>query len=186
MHVVILDGDASYPPNSGKRLRTLNLMLPLAARHRLTYLARGGEDPEEDRQASEFLCNHRIEPRIVCAPLARKNGPAFYARLAANLLSPLPYSVAAHKGAALREALRNYSASHKVDVWQFEWSASLDLLPVPAARLLVAHNVDTLIWQRYHEAEKSPLKRWYIRQQWRKFDAFERRAFRAATRVVAV
>ncbi len=42
MNVVVLDGDVSYPPTSGKRLRTLSLMLPLARRHRLTYLARGG------------------------------------------------------------------------------------------------------------------------------------------------
>jgi glycosyltransferase involved in cell wall biosynthesis len=30
------------------------------------------------------------------------------------------------------------------------------------------------------------LKRWYIKRQWRKFESFERRAFAAATRVVAV
>ncbi len=43
-----------------------------------------------------------------------------------------------------------------------------------------------MIWQRYHETETALLKRWYIKQQWRKFERFERRAFAAATRVVAV
>ena len=46
--------------------------------------------------------------------------------------------------------------------------------------------MESLIWQRYHEAEDDLLKRWYIKQQWRKFERFERRAFAAATRVVAV
>ena len=32
MHAVIIDGDVSYPPTSGKRLRTLHLMLRLAKR----------------------------------------------------------------------------------------------------------------------------------------------------------
>ena len=41
MNVVIVDGDVSYPPTSGKRLRTLNLMLPLAGKHKITYVARG-------------------------------------------------------------------------------------------------------------------------------------------------
>ena len=30
MHVTIIDPDAPYPPTSGKRLRSLNLLLPLA------------------------------------------------------------------------------------------------------------------------------------------------------------
>ncbi len=54
------------------------------------------------------------------------------------------------------------------------------------SKVLIAHNVESLIWQRYHEAEGNLLKRWYIKQQWRKFERFERRAFTAATQVVAV
>jgi len=50
----------------------------------------------------------------------------------------------------------------------------------------MAHNVESLIWQRYYESETAPLSRWYIKQQWRKFERFERRAFAAASRVVAV
>ena len=42
MNVVVIDAAVSYPPTSGKRLRTLNLMLPPARRHRITYLA--GDD----------------------------------------------------------------------------------------------------------------------------------------------
>jgi glycosyltransferase involved in cell wall biosynthesis len=49
-----------------------------------------------------------------------------------------------------------------------------------------AHNVETLIWQRYHETEGRRLRRWYVKRQWRKFERFERRVFGAATRVVAV
>jgi glycosyltransferase involved in cell wall biosynthesis len=186
MHVVILDGDVSYPPTSGKRLRTLHLMLPLAGKHRITYLARGGDNPEEDRQAIAFLSERGIEPIIVPAPLPPKNGAAFHARLAANLFSTLPYSVVAHRGTGMGAAVREFAAAHAVDVWQVEWSAYLDMVDARSKRLLVAHNVDTLIWQRYHEAERGALKRWYIRRQWRKFEAFERQAFGAATRVVAV
>jgi glycosyltransferase involved in cell wall biosynthesis len=50
----------------------------------------------------------------------------------------------------------------------------------------MAHNVESLIWQRYAATEANPLKRWYIQQQGRKFVRFERRAFAAATRTVAV
>ena len=55
-----------------------------------------------------------------------------------------------------------------------------------ARKVLIAHNVDSLIWQRYYETERSPLKRWYVRGQWRKFERYERRTFADADRVVTV
>src|SRR5262249_59210936 len=97
MNVVIIDGDVSYPPNSGKRLRTLNLMRPLAARHRLTYIARGEGNADANRRAIAHLASHNIAARIIDSPLPRKKGLPFYLRLAANLLSPLPYAVASHR-----------------------------------------------------------------------------------------
>src|SRR5947209_4784669 len=97
MHVVIVDGDVSYPATSGKRLRTLHLMLRLARRHQITYIGRCQGPAAEARPALEFLRAHRIEPILVDDPLPRKTGPLFYGRLAANLLSPWPYSVAIHQ-----------------------------------------------------------------------------------------
>ena len=44
-----------------------------------------------------------------------KRGLRFYARLAANLLSPLPYSVAAHTSRALCAAVQAYAAQYRVD-----------------------------------------------------------------------
>lgn len=188
MKAVIVDGDISYPPTSGKRLRTLHLMLRLARRHQITYLCRGEANSAEARQAVEYLGDNGIETLVVDHPLARKSGPLFYARLAANVFSPLPYSVATHTSSAMRRAAGAYAARHPVDIWQLEWTAYLTALAdVPDPRtVLVAHNVDTLIWQRYYETEPRRLKRWYIKQQWRKFARFERWAFSAATRVVAV
>jgi glycosyltransferase involved in cell wall biosynthesis len=187
MKAVIVDGDVSYPATSGKRLRTLNLMLRLARRHHVTYLARGQGDPAEMRQAREYLGDHGIHPVIVDDPLPKKSGPAFYLRLAANLLSTLPYSVASHVRPRMRAAVAAHAAARPVDVWQFEFFPYLRALPDPSARkVLVAHNVESLLWQRYHESESRPLHRWYIKGQWRKYERAERRGFAEATRVVAV
>lgn len=188
MHVVIVDGDLSYPATSGKRLRTLHLMLPLARRHRLTYIARGSGREEESQKARIFLGDQGIETIVVDDPLPRKSGPVFYARLAANLLSSFPYSAASHQSSAMTKAVEDYAAKYAVDLWQFEWTPYVGTvrgLPAPR-KLVVAHNVDSLIWQRYYESEDQPLKRWYVWQQWRKFESFERRVFAEATRVVTV
>ncbi len=187
MNAVIVDGDAAYPPSNGKRLRTLNLMLRLARRHRVAYIARCHDGPDAIRQARDFLGDHGVEAVLVDHPVPRKKGPAFYARLAANLLSPLPYSVASFDSPLLRRAVREHEESRRVDVWQFEWSPFLDMVrPGGAPRVLIAHNVDALIWRRYHETERRLLRRWYIRGQWRKFERFERRVFAKADRVVTV
>ena len=145
MNAVIVDGDAAYPPSSGKRLRTLNLMLRLARRHRITYIARCHDGPEAAKRAAEFLGDHGIEAVLVEHPLPRKRGPAFYARLAANLFSPLPYSVASHDSPPLRAAVQEHEARRPVDVWQFEWTPFLGLLRAARRRprrVLMAHNVD--------------------------------------------
>jgi glycosyltransferase involved in cell wall biosynthesis len=187
MNAVIIDGDLSYPPNSGKRLRTLNLMVRLARRHRVTYIARGQAGAEAD-EARAFLGDHGIEAVVVDEPLPRKSGPLFYARLAANLLSPVPYSVATHNSPRMREAARTHAARHKVDLFQLEWSAYAGTLrDVPDARtVVVAHNVEAVIWRRYYETERSFLQRRFIKNQWKKWRRFETRVFQQAGRVVAV
>jgi glycosyltransferase involved in cell wall biosynthesis len=188
LHVVIVDEELPYPPTSGKRIRTLNLLLRLADRHRLTYLCRRNADPEEARAAAAFLNGHGVETVVVDRAVPPKSGPLFYARLAANLLSPLPYSVASHASRALRRAAADYAVHHRVDLWQCEWTPYAEALRglAGARRLVVAHNVESLIWQRYHETEANPLKRWYVGRQWRKFERFERRTYAAADCTVAV
>jgi polysaccharide biosynthesis protein PslH len=189
LHVTVLDPDAPYPPTSGKRLRSLHLLLPLARRHRVTYIFRG--EPHR-RSETKAACDHLhaagVTPLAVEQPLPTKGGPLFGLRLAANLFSPLPYSVASHLGGPLREAVRRHAAAGRVDLWHLEWAGCFDLLPpAPGGPVVVdSHNVDTLIWRRYHETETRRLHRLYLRAQWRKFERFERRVFRSATRVVTV
>ena len=105
LHVAIVDEELPYPATSGKRIRTLNLLLRLAPKHRLTYLCHRNADPSEAREAARYLQRHGIATIVVDRPVPPKSGPLFYGRLAANLFSPLPYTVATHDSPQLREAL---------------------------------------------------------------------------------
>src|SRR5262249_58373043 len=129
-----------------------------------------------------------ITARLVDRSIAAKSGPAFYVRLLGNLASPLPYSVASHGSGALREAVRSLAAQQRIDIWQAESTVLAGALAglEGHSKVVVAQNVETMIWQRYHQNETVLSKRWYIKQQWRKFERFERGAFATATRVVAV
>src|SRR3954463_11689483 len=102
LHVAMVDEELPYPPVSGKRIRTLNLTLRLARRHRLTYLCHRNADPDEARCAAAYFADHGIATVVVDRAVPPRSGAPFYARLAANLLSPLPYSVTSHDSRALR------------------------------------------------------------------------------------
>src|SRR6476659_4978563 len=103
MHIAILDEELPYPMTSGKRIRTLNLLRRLARRHRLTYICHRNIDRDEAQSAAEHFRELWIDTVIVDRPVPKKSGPRFYARLAANLASPLPYSVATHASEQLRQ-----------------------------------------------------------------------------------
>jgi glycosyltransferase involved in cell wall biosynthesis len=187
LHVVLVDEELPYPATSGKRIRTLNLTLRLAQRHHLTYLCHRNADRDEARRAAEFFADNGIRTVVVERPVPPRSGLRFYGRLAANLLSPLPYSVASHDSAALRRALREHAAAHPVDLWHCEWTPyARPLQAVAGRRVVMAHNVESVIWQRYYENETQPLKRWYIGRQWRKYLRFERAALAEADTTIAV
>jgi glycosyltransferase involved in cell wall biosynthesis len=188
MHVAVVDEELPFPMTSGKRLRTLNLLMRLARRHRITYICHRNADRDEAVQAAEHLEENGIETIVVDRVVPPKSGALFYARLCANLFSPLPYSVTSHRSDALRDAVRAYAASNDVDLWQCEWTPYAEVLSVvPSGRtVIMAHNVESQIWRRYFENEPNLLKRLYIREQLRKYEQFESRVCAKAERVVAV
>jgi polysaccharide biosynthesis protein PslH len=187
LNVVIVNEGLGYPPKGGNWLRTLNLMLPLARRHRITYVCRAGKDSHAEQTARQFYAYHGIELRICGEPPAEKSGAAFYARLAGNLASPLPYSIESHRSSAVRDEIARLAASQEIDVFQFEALGYADTLAETAARtVVIAHNVESLIWERLCQTEPQRLKRWFIGTQLRKYERYERGVMRSASRVVAV
>lgn len=194
LRVAVLDEELPFPLTSGKRIRTFNLLARLADRHRVTVLCHKNPDRDEAAAAADAFRRIGVETVVVERTVPPKSGPGFYARLAGNLLSPLPYSVATHASPALAAAAKELAASGRVDLWHCEWTPYAQVLrdalgdaDLAAARWVVmAHNVESLIWRRYVEAEQNPVKRWYVRKQWHKFERFERWAMGAATTSVAV
>jgi polysaccharide biosynthesis protein PslH len=189
LHVAILDEELPFPLNSGKRIRTYHLLSRLAERHRLSYLCHRNPDADEAGQAEAAMRELGIRAIVVDRCVPAKAGVGFYARLAANLLSPLPFSVATHRSSELLAAAAQLAQDDPPDLWHCEWSPYAEYLRQPLGRapwVVMAHNVESLIWQRYAEAETQPLKRWFIKQQWRKFERFERWAYSTCATAIAV
>jgi polysaccharide biosynthesis protein PslH len=188
LKVVIVNEGLGYPPKGGNWLRTLNLMLPLARRHEITYVCRGAKDEQAEQIARSFYAENGIRIRVCGEPPADKKGPAFYARVAANLASRLPYSIASHRSEDVRREIRRLANSENIDLFQFEASLGYAdaLTGIGARTIVMAHNVETLIWERLYQTEPQPLKRWFIGHQLRKYERYERAVMQGASRVVSV
>jgi glycosyltransferase involved in cell wall biosynthesis len=193
LSVAVLDEELPFPLTSGKRIRTFNLLARLARTHRVTVLCHANASRAEQSAAEHACRDAGIETVVVNRTVPPKSGPVFYARLAGNLLSPLPYSVSSHASAELAAAARAFAEANPVDVWHCEWTPYAQvLLDALGPRLseapwcVMAHNVESLIWRRYAETAGNPVKKWYIRQQLRKFERFERWAYSHATAPIAV
>jgi glycosyltransferase involved in cell wall biosynthesis len=189
LHVAILDEELPCPLTSGKRIRTYQLLSRLADKHRITYLCHRNPDSDESEQAERAMRDLDIRTIVVDRPVPSKSGLSFYARLVGNLFSAFPYSVTSHRSAALVEAARRLAKDDPPDLWHCEWTPyaeTLRALRPTAPWLVMAHNVESLIWQRYAETENNPLKRWYIRRQLRKFERFEKWAYSSCDSAIAV
>ncbi|MCK4303002.1 MAG: glycosyltransferase [Candidatus Eisenbacteria sp.] len=129
-----------------------------------------------------------MNPIPVAAAVWPQLGALFYLRLLTNLLSSYPYIVSRHYSKAFQTELEKTVAALRPDLIMCEWTPYAifvkELTHVP--RIVVAHNMEQRIWQRYYEHEESALKRWYIGRQMTKVASFERRAFNWVEGAVAV
>ena len=184
MRVLVLDEEFPYPANSGKRTRSFNLYSRLAARFQIRYIGYG----KDDSPAAAALRSAGIEPVAVRPSVPPKQGIAFYLRLLANLVSPLPYIVTSHYSQTYQDAVREHLARFRPGLVVCEWTPyAIFVRGLSSVRkVMSAHNVEADIWQRYYETETNWLKRWYIGEQWRKVRRFESDALRWVEGALAV
>jgi sugar transferase (PEP-CTERM/EpsH1 system associated) len=184
MNILVIDEEFPFPLNSGKRIRSYNLLSRLAQRHTVHYLAYGSHE-SESYKAMETA---RMHPVAVEHTLQPKSGPLFYLKLLANLLSPLPYTVTSHFTHQFADKLDELLNRQHFDVVICEWSPYaiyMEKLSKPPS-VIVAHNLEHLIWQRYYSTESNLIKKMYIGGQYRKMLSFEKSAFEHAAGITTV
>ncbi len=184
MRILVLDEEFPFPPNTGKRIRSFSLISRLGKNHEVTYLAYG----EYGSLASRALDVVNLKTTAVADVKPDKFGPLFYLRLAANLLSNLPYIVTSHYSDLFKNEFVKQVDKLKPDLILCEWTPyakfAEDIKYIP--RVVSAHNVESRIWRRYHETEKNPAKKWYIARQVEKLERFEKETFASFEGIVAV
>ncbi len=173
MRILWLKTELLHPVDKGGKIRTYHMLKELKRDHRITYLTLddGGAD-KDARELSQEYCHD-----LICVPIRQraKFTAGFYAELALNLTSNLPYAVAKYQSAEMRRRIQQLTSKNLFDVVVCDFLAPAINVPrtLSCPAVLFQHNVEAMIWQRHFEVQTSVLKRAYLLGQWRKMRAFE-------------
>ncbi len=182
MHVLIVDEEVPYPLNTGKRLRSYNLLKRLQEHHKITYVCYGSGD--------EILPDcPNVTLKILKSPILEQRGLRFYFELFVNISSSMPYVVERHCSSLMQQTVEEIMAQGKVDLIHCEWtpySENIKAMLSNFPTVLSAHNVEAQIWGRYFETEQNQLKKWYIGLQWKKMLSYERSMSSSYSQVAVV
>jgi polysaccharide biosynthesis protein PslH len=184
MRILWIKTELLHPLDKGGRIRSYQMLRSLSRQHHVTYLCLddGLAAPDALERAGEYAQEVVVVP--FRAPTRMSLG--FFVALLRNLFSPLPYAIARYRSSELREAVRRLSASTDLIISDFLFSS----LNVPdglsAPTVLFQHNVEAMIWQRHVAVPQHPLRRAYMRLQWRRMLRHEARECRRFSHVVAV
>lgn len=186
MRILWLKTELLHPVDKGGRIRTYHMLRELRREHHVTYLTLddGSAAPDAAERAVEY-CDELV--RIPFRSRA-KFSPGFYAELALNLVSPLPYAVAKYRSAEMRREIEERVRRGTVDVLVCDFLAPSLNVPagLPCTTVLFQHNVEAMIWRRHFEVAEQPLKKRFMRQQWRRMEVFERAECARYDHVIAV
>jgi polysaccharide biosynthesis protein PslH len=183
LRVLVIAEEICCPANSGKRMRTWNLMRRLAQRHSISYLCFGRTgDPGVAEVAQAGIQVHLVYPTN------EQRGWSLFWGLVGNLFSPNPYSADKHYSGPFRRKLQELLSSQPFDVVHFEgthcarYLGSVENVP----RVLGTHNIESQIWFRRAEQSPSWIRRVFFKSQAIKMRRFERLASLQAEAATAV
>jgi sugar transferase (PEP-CTERM/EpsH1 system associated) len=186
MRILVVDEEIPFPLNSGKRIRTFNLLKHLAKKHEIVFICRQHEG--SDSASPKSLEAAGIKTIVVPHLIRKKSGLPFYYALFANLFSQYPYSVSSHYSKILIDKINQLIHEKPFDLIHCEWTPyAINLMHLfPCHAVVDAHNVEADIWRRNYEVEKNTVKKTYIYFQWKKMLRFEQKVFPLFTRAIAV
>ncbi|HMO81797.1 MAG TPA: glycosyltransferase [Pyrinomonadaceae bacterium] len=186
MNILWLKTELLHPVDKGGKIRTYQMLREIRKQHNVTYLTLddGTADPDALEKAEEY------STEVIAIPhrTAPKFGPRFYAELAANLVSPLPYFMAKYRSAEMARRIREEAGSGRYDILVCDFLQPSINMPETGGcpALLFQHNVEAMIWKRHAEVAQDPIKKAYFARQWQRTVRYEKEACRRFDAVVAV
>jgi sugar transferase (PEP-CTERM/EpsH1 system associated) len=186
MRILWIKTELLHPVDKGGKIRTYNMLKELKRNHEIVYLTLDdGLGSQDARELATEYCHE-----LVCIPHRQREKftAGFYAELALNLVSNLPYAISKYKSDEMRRSIERLTKEKQYDVVVCDFLAPAVNVPrtLPCPTVLFQHNVEAMIWKRHSEVQTNQLKHLYLYGQWRKMHAFEDVMCRRFDRVIAV
>lgn len=184
MRLLWLKTNLLHPVDTGGKIRTYYMLRELKQRHHVTYLALddGTASPDAADRAAEY-CHDLIR---VPHRTSSKFSLRFFAELARNLGSPLPYAVEKYRSSEFGIQIAREQLKADVVVCDFLFPSVNVQEPLLRPSVLFQHNVEAVIWRRHAETQRNRLLRGLFLAQWRRMREFELAACQQYDAIVAV
>lgn len=182
MRILILTQVLPYPPDSGPKIKTLNVLRHLASRHEVTLVSFTRGDQAESARELE-----RIVARVHTVPIERKK-TADVRALLLSFLRQEPFLMLRDDRAEMRKLVDRLAGEQQFDLVQADQLNMAQYAQrVPGARkILDAHNATWLLYKRMWETMPGGPKKWVLGRDWRMLRTYEGRICREFEAVLAV
>jgi sugar transferase (PEP-CTERM/EpsH1 system associated) len=186
MRILFVATQLPLPPNTGGRIRSLNIVKHLAQEHDVTFVCTVNVGTERSLlHDMQQVCQQFI---AVSQRQYDSSSWRYYLKLLANLASPDPFGVAKDYSPTLVQQLRQLLTTQTFDVLVCDFlHASINLRGLHALPVvLFQHNVEAEIFRRYYLHATNPGVKMFWLYQWRKMQRYEGRVCREVDRCIAV
>ncbi len=182
MKVLLLTQILPYPPDSGPKVKTYNVLKYLAQRHEVTLVSFVRGDQSDDVCHLEQYCRavHTVSMR---RGIVRD---AWY--MARSLLTGQPFLMVRDGQAAMRRLIdrlateEHFDVAHADQLNMAQYAARVS----GAFKVFDAHNALWLLYKRLWQTMKPGLRRWLLGRDWRLLKEYEGRVCNQFDAVLAV
>lgn len=183
LRVLMLAQMVVFPADAGPKVKTLQVLRYLAARHEVVYCA-FARTPQEHQHAEALrpLCR-----RLVTVQLTRSRlSDAGY--LATSMATGEPFLLRRDNRAAMRNAVERLLVEERIDAIHVDQLNMMQFVPPTwnGPIILDEHNAVWLRVERLHAHAPDPLRRWLLGREARLIQRAEADACRRAQVVLAV
>jgi polysaccharide biosynthesis protein PslH len=182
LKVLLLTQVLPYPPDSGPKVKTLNVIKYLAMQHEVTLVSFVRGDQSEEVRALRSFCHS-----VHTIPIKRKAVEDLL-YLAKSLLNRQPFLMVRDDRPEMRAIIDKLASSEHFDIVHADQlNMTQYALQVPAAqRVLDTHNALWLLYKRLSETMPPGLKKWILERDWQLLKRYEGDMLRKFDTILAV
>jgi len=181
MNILFLISQIPYPPDTGAKIRSFNLIKQLSFKHKITVMAFG----DDVKEAFKIGALRPYCKNIIVVP---RKATMKYLSMFLNIFSTLPYTVKKYHTGAIEKRLMELAFNGRFDLIHCDsLQMSLNLRRTNTIpKVLTEHNVESAILERYSQNEPNIFKKIYVGIQSNKLARYEFDTCRRFNKCIAV